>query len=128
LAQIRALLEASQKVRFAGHGSAAVDEVGGGALFGVFAEADVPESDGVHPNTAFGSVFALDWVRPVNDAEFEAEIVKSVESPQASITSEVCLVSSTTIYEGVDVRFQTTVMSSFWPKAFAASAIYWGPA
>lgn len=35
-----------------------------------------PNRTGVHPNTAFGLVFALDWARAVNDTAFEAAIVQ----------------------------------------------------
>jgi len=34
-----------------------------------------PNRTGVHPNTAFGLVFALDWARTVNDNTFEAAII-----------------------------------------------------
>jgi hypothetical protein len=34
-----------------------------------------PNRTGVHPNTAFGLVFALDWARTVNDTTFEAAII-----------------------------------------------------
>ena len=34
-----------------------------------------PNRTGVHPNTAFGLVFALDWARAVKDASFEKEII-----------------------------------------------------
>ncbi len=35
-----------------------------------------PNRTGVHPNTAFGLVFALDWARATKDAKFEAQIVQ----------------------------------------------------
>lgn len=35
-----------------------------------------PNRTGVHPNTAFGLVFALDWARTAKDTAFEAAIVK----------------------------------------------------
>lgn len=35
-----------------------------------------PNRTGVHPNTAFGLVFALDWARAVHDTAFEKDIVK----------------------------------------------------
>jgi hypothetical protein len=35
-----------------------------------------PNRTGVHPNTAFGLVFALDWARAVKDTAFEAAIIK----------------------------------------------------
>jgi len=35
-----------------------------------------PNRTGVHPNTAFGLVFALDWARAVKDSAFEALIVQ----------------------------------------------------
>lgn len=35
-----------------------------------------PNRTGVHPNTAFGLVFALDWARAARDAKFEALIVE----------------------------------------------------
>jgi hypothetical protein len=35
-----------------------------------------PNRTGVHPNTAFGLVFALDWARAAKDAKFEAQIVQ----------------------------------------------------
>ena len=35
-----------------------------------------PNRTGVHPNTAFGLVFALDWARTLKDTEFEALIVQ----------------------------------------------------
>ncbi|MCX6602232.1 MAG: DUF2891 domain-containing protein [Acidobacteria bacterium] len=35
-----------------------------------------PNRTGVHPNTAFGLVFALDWARAVKDTSFEALIVQ----------------------------------------------------
>jgi hypothetical protein len=34
-----------------------------------------PNRTGVHPNTAFGLVFALDWARTVKDTSFESAIV-----------------------------------------------------
>ena len=34
-----------------------------------------PNRTGVHPNTAFGLVFALDWARALNDTEFESAII-----------------------------------------------------
>ena len=34
-----------------------------------------PNRTGVHPNTAFGLVFALDWARALEDREFESAIV-----------------------------------------------------
>jgi hypothetical protein len=34
-----------------------------------------PNRTGIHPNTAFGLVFALDWARAVKDAGFESEII-----------------------------------------------------
>ena len=34
-----------------------------------------PNRTGVHPNTAFGLVFALDWARTVGDTAFEAAII-----------------------------------------------------
>jgi hypothetical protein len=36
-----------------------------------------PNRTGVHPNTAFGLVFALDWARAVKDTAFESSIIKS---------------------------------------------------
>lgn len=36
-----------------------------------------PNRTGVHPNTAFGLVFALDWARAVKDTAFESAIIKS---------------------------------------------------
>jgi hypothetical protein len=35
-----------------------------------------PNRTGVHPNTAFGLVFALDWARAAKDAKFEAQILQ----------------------------------------------------
>lgn len=35
-----------------------------------------PNRTGVHPNTAFGLVFALDWARTLKDTAFEASILK----------------------------------------------------
>jgi hypothetical protein len=35
-----------------------------------------PNRTGVHPNTAFGLVFALDWARTAKDAKFEAQILQ----------------------------------------------------
>lgn len=35
-----------------------------------------PNRTGVHPNTAFGLVFAIDWARAVKDTAFEAAIVR----------------------------------------------------
>ena len=35
-----------------------------------------PNRTGVHPNTAFGLVFALDWARAVKDSAFEALIAQ----------------------------------------------------
>lgn len=35
-----------------------------------------PNRTGVHPNTAFGLVFALDWARAVKDTAFEAAIIR----------------------------------------------------
>ena len=35
-----------------------------------------PNRTGVHPNSAFGLVFALDWARTLQDTEFESEIIK----------------------------------------------------
>jgi hypothetical protein len=36
-----------------------------------------PNRTGVHPNTAFGLVFALDWARTVKDTAFETAIINS---------------------------------------------------
>ncbi|MEO6328506.1 MAG: DUF2891 domain-containing protein [Ginsengibacter sp.] len=36
-----------------------------------------PNRTGVHPNTAFGLVFALDWARTMRDTAFENAIIKS---------------------------------------------------
>lgn len=38
-----------------------------------------PNRTGIHPNTAFGLVFALDWARAVNDTAFEAAIIKKAD-------------------------------------------------
>lgn len=38
-----------------------------------------PNRTGVHPNTAFGLVFALDWARAVKDTAFEAAIVNKAK-------------------------------------------------
>ncbi|HSH67859.1 MAG TPA: DUF2891 domain-containing protein, partial [Bacteroidia bacterium] len=35
-----------------------------------------PNRTGVHPNTAFGLVFALDWARTAKDTAFESAIIK----------------------------------------------------
>jgi hypothetical protein len=35
-----------------------------------------PNRTGVHPNTAFGLVFALDWARTVKDTAFESAIIR----------------------------------------------------
>lgn len=35
-----------------------------------------PNRTGVHPNTAFGLVFALDWARATNNKEFEAAVIQ----------------------------------------------------
>jgi hypothetical protein len=35
-----------------------------------------PNRTGVHPNTAFGLVFALDWARAVKDTSFEAAVIR----------------------------------------------------
>jgi hypothetical protein len=35
-----------------------------------------PNRTGVHPNTAFGLVFALDWARAAKEARFEAQILQ----------------------------------------------------
>ena len=35
-----------------------------------------PNRTGVHPNTAFGLVFALDWARAAKDPKFEAQILQ----------------------------------------------------
>lgn len=42
---------------------------------GYLAKMTYPNRTGVHPNTAFGLVFALDWARAVRDTAFEAAIV-----------------------------------------------------
>lgn len=39
-----------------------------------------PNRTGVHPNTAFGLVFALDWARTMKDAAFEQEIIGKAKS------------------------------------------------
>lgn len=39
-----------------------------------------PNRTGVHPNTAFGLVFALDWSRMVKDTSFENAIVSSAKT------------------------------------------------
>jgi hypothetical protein len=39
-----------------------------------------PNRTGVHPNTAFGLVFALDWARTVKDTAFEFAIVQKTKS------------------------------------------------
>lgn len=38
-----------------------------------------PNRTGVHPNTAFGLVFALDWARTAKDTAFEAAIIKKAK-------------------------------------------------
>jgi Protein of unknown function (DUF2891). len=38
-----------------------------------------PNRTGVHPNTAFGLVFALDWSRAMKDTAFESAIIKSAK-------------------------------------------------
>jgi hypothetical protein len=38
-----------------------------------------PNRTGVHPNTAFGLVFALDWSRSIHDTAFENAIVKKAK-------------------------------------------------
>jgi hypothetical protein len=38
-----------------------------------------PNRTGVHPNTAFGLVFALDWARAAKDTEFEAAIIRKAK-------------------------------------------------
>lgn len=38
-----------------------------------------PNRTGVHPNTAFGLVFALDWARTMKDTAFEAGIVQKAK-------------------------------------------------
>ena len=35
-----------------------------------------PNRTGVHPNTAFGLVFALDWARAAKESKFEAQIIQ----------------------------------------------------
>lgn len=39
-----------------------------------------PNRTGVHPNTAFGLVFALDWARAVKDSSFERAIVAKAKT------------------------------------------------
>lgn len=39
-----------------------------------------PNRTGVHPNTAFGLVFALDWARAVKDSEFEKAIISKANT------------------------------------------------
>ncbi len=39
-----------------------------------------PNRTGVHPNTAFGLVFALDWARTVKDTTFETSIIQKAKS------------------------------------------------
>lgn len=39
-----------------------------------------PNRTGVHPNTAFALVFALDWARTSNDTAFEAEIISKARN------------------------------------------------
>ena len=39
-----------------------------------------PNRSGVHPNTAFGLVFAIDWARRVRDTSFENLIIKSAKT------------------------------------------------
>jgi hypothetical protein len=38
-----------------------------------------PNRTGVHPNTAFGLVFALDWARALGDKEFESAIINKAQ-------------------------------------------------
>jgi hypothetical protein len=38
-----------------------------------------PNRTGVHPNTAFGLVFALDWARAVKDTAFESAIIRKAK-------------------------------------------------
>lgn len=38
-----------------------------------------PNRTGVHPNTAFGLVFALDWARAVKDTAFESVIIRKAK-------------------------------------------------
>lgn len=46
-----------------------------------------PNRTGVHPNTAFGLVFALDWARTAKDAKFEAQIVQRARDYYAKTTA-----------------------------------------
>jgi hypothetical protein len=46
-----------------------------------------PNRTGVHPNTAFGLVFALDWARTLKDTAFENAIVSSAKRFYLSNTS-----------------------------------------
>lgn len=46
-----------------------------------------PNRTGVHPNTAFGLVFALDWARTVKDTAFEAAIIRKAKQFYFSNTS-----------------------------------------
>ncbi|MEI7487977.1 MAG: DUF2891 family protein [Chryseobacterium sp.] len=39
-----------------------------------------PNRTGVHPNTAFAMVFALDWARATGDKAFEAQLVKKKQN------------------------------------------------
>ena len=39
-----------------------------------------PNRTGVHPNTAFALVFALDWARTLKDTTFEAEIIRKARN------------------------------------------------
>jgi len=39
-----------------------------------------PNRTGVHPNTAFALVFALDWARTSNDTTFETEIIRKARN------------------------------------------------
>lgn len=46
-----------------------------------------PNRTGIHPNTAFGLSFALDWARTVNDTSFEALIIQKSKQFYASNTN-----------------------------------------
>jgi hypothetical protein len=39
-----------------------------------------PNRTGVHPNTAFGLVFALDWARTLKDTAFESSIIRKAKA------------------------------------------------
>jgi len=75
-----------------------------------------PNRTGVHPNTAFGLVFALDWARATKHAEFEALIVKRAREYYETNTAVTALQEP----DGSDFLSPTLEVADLMRRVFPA--------